>query len=92
MKQALAELRREMAGEGKEDEFETLKPFLTAQPGEGEYAAAATRLRQTSQAIAVMVHRLRQRYRDCVRLEVAQTVSSPVELDQEMRHLRASLG
>jgi RNA polymerase sigma factor (sigma-70 family) len=91
MKQALAELKREMAAQGKETEFEALKPFLTAQPGEGEYAAAGARLGQTSQTVAVAVHRMRQRYRECVRAEVAQTVSSPVELEQELRHLRAAL-
>jgi RNA polymerase sigma-70 factor (ECF subfamily) len=41
--------------------------------------------------VPVLVHRLRQRYRELVRQEVAQTVSSPTELEEEMRHLFALL-
>ena len=91
MKQALAQLRREMKDEGKAAQFEELKPFLTADPGAGEYAASAERLQRPPQTVAVTVHRLRHRYRELVRAEVAQTVSSPLELEQEMRHLLAAL-
>jgi RNA polymerase sigma-70 factor (ECF subfamily) len=37
--------------------------------------------------VPVLVHRLRQRYRELVRAEVSQTVSSPMELEEEMRYL-----
>jgi hypothetical protein len=45
----------------------------------------------TSQSVAVAVHRLRRRYRELVRAEVAQTVSSPLELEEEMRYLHSVL-
>jgi RNA polymerase sigma factor (sigma-70 family) len=92
MKQALTQLRLQMAGQGKADEFETLKPFLTAHPTGGDYVTAAARLGKSSETVAVMVHRLRQRYRECVRAEVSETVSNPLELEQEMRELREVLG
>jgi len=47
----------------------------------------AQKLGVADTSVAVLVHRLRQRYRELVRTEVAQTVSSPTELEEEMRHL-----
>ena len=38
-------------------------------------------------ALAIAVHRLRQRYRECIQLELAQTVANPLDLDQEMNYL-----
>lgn len=88
---AVARLQAEMAAAGKADVFEQLKVFLTTEPREGQYAAVATRLGCASASVAVMVHRLRQRYRELVRAEVANTVSSPLEVEEEMRHLSAAL-
>jgi len=80
-------LKREMSTVGKEIQFETLKAYLTANAGEGDYAAAAKKLGVEASSVPVLVHRLRQRYRELVREEVAQTVTSPVELEEEMRYL-----
>jgi len=91
LEQALAALREEMAGEGKSRHFEELKAFLTEDPEGGAYAGVAERLGTRSQSVAVMVHRLRRRYRELVRAEVANTVTGPMELEQEMRHLFAAL-
>jgi DNA-directed RNA polymerase specialized sigma24 family protein len=88
---AVARLQAEMTDAGRARQFEQLKQFLTEDPGDGEYADAARRLESTSQAVAVAVHRMRQRYRQLVRTEVAHTVSSPAEVDEEMRHLYAAL-
>jgi len=41
--------------------------------------------------VKVAVHRLRKRYRDLLKAEIAQTVAGPAEAEQEMRHLFASL-
>lgn len=87
----LMRLEAEMQSAGKGQQFQALKPFLTDEPGAGEYAAVAQRLGGTSQSVAVAVHRLRQRYRELVRAEVAQTVASPLEVEEEMRHLLAAL-
>lgn len=91
LEQALAKLRDEMAADGKSDQFKQLKVYLTDEPGEGEYAAAAAALGISSQTLAVIVHRMRRRYRELVRAEVAQTVATPLELDDEMRHLFETL-
>jgi RNA polymerase sigma-70 factor (ECF subfamily) len=89
--EAVAQLREEMVAAGKCEQFEQLKSFLTDEAGDGEYAAVAQRLGSTSQSVAVMVHRMRQRYGELVRAEVAHTVSSPTEVEEEMRHLYAAL-
>jgi len=84
---AFQHLKREMLAADKTVQFETLKPFLTVNAAATDYAAAAAKLGVEAASISVRVHRLRQRYRELVREEVAQTVTTPVELDEEMRHL-----
>ena len=84
---ALQNLKQEMSVAKKAAQFEILKPFLTVNAGEGDYATAAQRLGVEVSSVPVLVHRLRQRYHALVREEVAQTVTSPVELAEEMRHL-----
>ena len=91
LEHALAQLQQELAAAGRDTQFTELKPYLTDDPDEGDYSAAATRLGVPRQTVAVLVHRLRRRYRELVRTEVAQTVSSPLELEQEMRHLFEAL-
>jgi RNA polymerase sigma factor (sigma-70 family) len=91
LERALMELRRELADEGRAAQFEALKGFLTEDPGDGDYAAIAARLGAAKPAVAVMVYRLRQRYRELVRAEVAHTVCNPLEVDEEMRHLLEAL-
>lgn len=84
---ALQHLKREMSTAGKEIQFDALKAYLTATAGEGDYATAAKKLGVEVSSVPVLVHRMRQRYRELVREEVAQTVTSPVELEEEMRYL-----
>lgn len=91
LEEAVLRLQLEMSEAGKASIFEQLKMLLTAEPRDGEYATVAERLGCTPQSIAVMVHRMRQRYRELVRSEVANTVSSPTEVEEEMRHLSAAL-
>jgi len=88
---ALKRLAEDMLANGKPGGFELLKPFLTANATPGEYAAVARRMEVAEASVPVLVHRLRQRYRELVRAEVAQTVTSPAELEEEMRHLFAVL-
>jgi RNA polymerase sigma-70 factor (ECF subfamily) len=45
----------------------------------------------SANAVAVTVHRLRQRYRALVHAEIANTVASPADVEEEMRHLLAAL-
>jgi len=87
VRRALEALKKESVAAGKSAQFGVLKSFLVAEAVEGGYAPAAQQLGVAPASVAVLVHRLRQRYRELVRAEVAQTVTNPTELDEEMRHL-----
>lgn len=84
---ALARLEEDSARSGKAREFELLKPFLSNPSGDGAYAEVATELGIAERAVALQVHRLRKRYGQIVREEVAQTVASPDEIAEELTHL-----
>ena len=88
---ALKSLKQEMTGADKTLQYHELKPFLTTNADASAYAITAKKLGVETSSVPVLVHRLRQRYRELVRAEVAQTVTSPCELDEEMRHLFALL-
>lgn len=88
---ALAELKEETAATGKTRQFDLLNPFLSRDPGPGEYAAVARQLNVSTGSVGVSVHRLRQRYRELLRAEVANTVADPAQVDAEMRELFAAL-
>ncbi len=87
---ALTRLREEFVAAGKLQHFDALKVFLSEVAGEGDYAALGARLNFGVGGVAVAVHRLRLRYREIVRTEIAQTVTSEAELKSELRHLFAS--
>lgn len=80
-------LQQEQRTDGKAALFDRLKPFLTASRSSGGYAAVAAELGMTEGAVKVAVHRLRRRYRRLLRDEIAQTVASPDEVDDEIRYL-----
>lgn len=88
---ALTHLREECHAEGKGRLFEQLSPFLSREPELGEYAAVSEALRMRENAVAVAVHRLRQRYRQTVRSEVAAGLADASHLDEELQHLADSL-
>jgi RNA polymerase sigma-70 factor (ECF subfamily) len=90
--QALTRLRQEFVAAGKGKQFDELKVFLSAEAADGDYDSVATRLNMTPKSVAVAVHRLRKRYGDMVRQEIANTVSSPAEIEDEMRHLIELVG
>jgi RNA polymerase sigma-70 factor (ECF subfamily) len=71
--------------------FTHLKEALSGEKGPGFYAETAEKLGMTQGAIRVAVHRLRQRYRELLRLEIANTVSRPEEIEDELRHVFAAL-
>lgn len=80
---------REEAGEGAL--FRGLEGFLPGGFQEESYDAVASRLDMTSGAVKVAVHRLRRRYRELLRAEVAALVSEPSEVDEELRYLHGIL-
>lgn len=90
--QALARLREEFASAGKVSEFDHLKVFLSMPTSDGAYDAVAVKLGLAAEAVAVKVHRLRQRYGELIRAEIAQTVASPADIEEELRHLFDAVG
>jgi RNA polymerase sigma-70 factor (ECF subfamily) len=89
--QVLARLQAEHTAEGKQPLFDKLKPFLTGGGELGGYAEAAAELGMTEGAVKTAVHRLRRRYRQLLRDEIAQTVAGPEEIDEEIQYLLSCL-
>jgi len=87
LEKALANLEDECRANGKGRLFDTLKGFLEDGAGSGDYGPITATLGMSAGAIAVAVHRLRQRYRVLVHAEIANTVAIASEIDDEMRHL-----
>jgi RNA polymerase sigma-70 factor (ECF subfamily) len=87
----LRRLRSEYEQEGKAELFAVLNPCLvgdrTAQP----YAELAVKLGVSEGTVKSAVHRLRQRYRQLLHDEIAQTVANTGEVDEELHHLFAVL-
>jgi RNA polymerase sigma factor (sigma-70 family) len=88
---AMARLKAEFSATDKQQLFESLKPHLPAGKGPTGYRELAVRLGMTEAAVKVAVYRLRHRYRQLVRDEIAQTVSTPQQVDEEIQDLFASL-
>lgn len=74
--------------------FDVLKRFLVEDKGASSYAAAAGELRMTEAAVKSAIHRLRQRWRELMREEIAQTLNAATgrEIDEEIRYLIGVLG
>jgi RNA polymerase sigma-70 factor (ECF subfamily) len=90
--QALTRLREESVAAGKARQFDQLRGFLTSEAREGDYDDAATQLTMKAGAVAVAVHRLRQRYGELVREEIAHSVGSRDEVEDEIRWLFGAVG
>ena len=88
----LATLQAEMIRTNRGMQFDRLKHHLLGDQAELSYAETAAALGMSEGAIKVAVHRLRKRYRDLIREEISQTVSSPDEIEDELKHLRSSVG
>jgi RNA polymerase sigma-70 factor (ECF subfamily) len=91
LERAFAVLASESEAAGNRHEYEMLKPWLTGEWTGLSQADAAQRLEMTENAVRVAIHRLRRRFRELVKAEIAQTVSHPSEIADELRHLIAIL-
>jgi RNA polymerase sigma-70 factor (ECF subfamily) len=80
-------LRAEYEAEGKSTQFSELKGYLSRTADRAGYTAKGQRLGLSADAVAMAVVRLRRRCRELVRAEVANTVATPTEIDDEMRYL-----
>jgi RNA polymerase sigma-70 factor (ECF subfamily) len=90
--QVLGRLEGEYATAGRRPLFEALKDCLTRETAALSYAEIGARARMTEAAVKVAAHRLRARYREMLRGEIAKTVSRPEEVEEEIRHLFATFG
>jgi RNA polymerase sigma-70 factor (ECF subfamily) len=88
---ALDNVGAEMKAAGKGEQFEALKPWLSGGESTEPQADAAARLGMSEGALKVAVHRLRQRFREAVKAEIAETVPAQSDVDDELRHLIAVL-
>ena len=75
---------------GRPEYFERLKVFLLGQ-SDTPYAALAREMGTSEGALKVAIHRLRKRYRDLFRQEIADTVADAAEVESELRFLAAVL-
>jgi RNA polymerase sigma-70 factor (ECF subfamily) len=91
MQRALVRLREDYAARGQSALFDALQDLQPRQPGGGSYARIAAALGMSEAAIKSAAQRLRERHRQILREEVAQTVAGPGEIDEELRYLRSVL-
>jgi RNA polymerase sigma-70 factor (ECF subfamily) len=89
--QAVERLAERYDKAGKRDHFEALKVFLSGERRPVPHAEVARRLGISQLAVKVAVHRLRKRFRDALRSEIAQTVAEEREIEEELRALYAAL-
>src|SRR5208282_5241583 len=83
-------LRDEFVQHGRAEQFERLKVFLLGQ-SDAPYASLAREMNTSEGALKVAIHRLRKRYRELFRQEIADTVADPGEVESELRFLAAAL-
>jgi DNA-directed RNA polymerase specialized sigma24 family protein len=92
LEQARLKLEAEYAAAGKARLYACLSDCDSADAEAPTYAALAAELKMSESAVKSALHRMRQRYRELVRLEVANTVQSPAEIDEELRYLITVIG
>jgi RNA polymerase sigma-70 factor (ECF subfamily) len=88
----LEALRQECAAEGRSSFFEKVKPWLTGEAARGDQAALAASCGLNANSLKVAVHRLKRRFRELLKAEVAGTLNHAGQVEGEMRALFAALG
>jgi DNA-directed RNA polymerase specialized sigma24 family protein len=88
---AMVRLENEMRGDGKSAHFDVLKPWLTAEADATPQSEAAAKLGMNIEAVKVAVHRLRKRFREAVKAEIAQTVGEAGDVREELEALMGAL-
>lgn len=92
VERALAGLEREARTAGKAEAFAALRSFLTGERDAESYPEMAAALQTNVQALRTMVHRLRREFGSRLRREITQTLDDPAAIEDELRHLRETLG
>jgi DNA-directed RNA polymerase specialized sigma24 family protein len=89
LSRALARLEKEYADRGRADVFAALKPILTGEGVDATYAAIGESLGISESAVKLTVRRMRLRFRDLLKAEIEDTVSSVEEAETEFADLRS---
>ena len=92
LEEVLRRIAQEYKDDGKAEAFAALNPCLVGDRNAQPYAELAMKLNVSEGTVKSAVHRMRQRYRQLLREEIAHTVAEPHEIDEELRHLFAVLG
>ena len=91
VEQVAGRLKLEFANAGQGARFEVLKAFPMGDPRDLSYDQAAAQLGLTVSAVTSAIHRLRVRFRELFRAEIADIVGSPEQVDEEIRDLLVAL-
>ena len=89
--QSISRVRQSYEESGKLELFERLKPHVSGSDDRVPYAEIAAELEMTDSAVKVSAHRLRQKCRDSLRAEIAETVGNDSEIDDELKHLMTAV-
>jgi DNA-directed RNA polymerase specialized sigma24 family protein len=92
LERVMEQLRTEYAAKDRLKHFDVLTPFLTGAGRHIGYAEVGRSLGISETAAKVAAHRMRKRYRELLRAEIAQTLQRPEEIDEEVRDLFAAVG
>jgi len=92
LERAMAHLQQEYVASGRAKLFEYVQSCLAREDSALPYAEIAARLKLTEPAVKMAVYRLRTRYREILREEIAHTVSAPEEIEEEIRQLFCAFG
>ena len=87
LERVLGLLKNEYVAAGNAVLFDSLKQLLPDEPGSPSQADIAGQLGMTANAVRQAFHRFRQRYQSLLREEIAQTVATPGDIEDELRHL-----
>jgi len=89
--QVMSKLRAEFVEKGKADYFDQLAPFLDGDTRDARYETVAAGMGVAAGALRTAVHRMRRKFGRLLREEIAETVSEPEEIDDEIRFILATL-
>jgi RNA polymerase sigma factor (sigma-70 family) len=91
LERVVQSLAAEFDANGKSATFALIKPWLTGDEGEATQAQTARQLEMNEGALKVAIHRLRKRFRELIRAEIAHTVGDEAEAREELAHLLAAM-
>jgi RNA polymerase sigma factor (sigma-70 family) len=92
LERTMSRLHDEYVATGRARLFELLRGCVAKDESALPYEDIAARLNLTEAAVKMAVHRLRARYREILRAEIAATVQAPEEIEEEIRHLFSTFG